>query len=146
MTSRLSRKIVVIAFCFLLGLFIVPPAANLDIEGIHLGETLVESQTFMENFLYRNRVKKVLAGDSEALASLVMSDCGGGSGCYDHGEVLAKLLIRVGDAKFSQMVATLNEEEQSMLYALFEAGFEYGHFPKIKSRPNFDAVFRRQTE
>ena len=94
--------------------------------GIKLGGTLYAWQATFDNFHYRLLMTRTLRGDSSALESLVNFDCGGGAGCYDHGEVLVQLLSQVGDAEFSLMVNELRTESKYVLHSLLAAGFEYG--------------------
>lgn len=71
-------------------------------------------------------MKNTLHGDTGGLASLVKFDCGGGAGCYDHGEVLVQLLRQIGDAKFSSKAKKLRTETKDEQRSLFAAGFEDG--------------------
>jgi len=107
----------------LLGFFAAPRDTAL---GIPIGGTLYASQSVFDNFQYRLLMKKTLNGDAGALESLVKFDCGGGGGCYDHGEVLVQLLSKAGDVKFSSMVSGLSTETKYELRSLLAAGFEYG--------------------
>lgn len=107
----------------LLGFFITPRDSAL---GIPLGGTLYAGQSVFDNFQYRLMMKKTLHGDADALESLVKFDCGGGAGCYDHGEVLFQLLRQIGDVKFASMAKKLRGETKFELLSLLRAGFEYG--------------------
>ncbi len=110
---------IVLAFCF------VPRDSA---QGIELGRTLYLAQSPLENFHYRRLVRNAVGGDANAMAKLVAFGCGGGAGCYDHGAVLAHMLIKVGDSHFSRMAGTLDMNEKRALDSLLAAGFEYG-FP-----------------
>jgi hypothetical protein len=107
----------------LLGFFIAPRDTA---QGIELGGTLYAGQSVFDNLQYRLLMKHTLHGDTGALESLVKFDCGGGAGCYDHGEVLVQLLRQIGDAKFSTMAKKLRKETKDELCSLLAAGFEYG--------------------
>lgn len=107
----------------LLGFFIAPRDTA---QGIELGGTLYAGQSVFDNLQYRLLMKNTLHGDAGALESLVKFNCGGGAGCYDHGEVLVQLLRQIGDAKFSSMAKKLRTETKGELRSLLAAGFEYG--------------------
>lgn len=109
----------------LLGLLAVPRDT---VQEIQLGGTLYAGQSVFENYRYRLLMKNALDGDASALESLVMFDCGGGAGCYDHGEVLVQLLSKAGDAKFSSMVRMFSTETRYQLRSLLDVGFEYGSY------------------
>ncbi len=120
----------------LVGMLIYFVAPRRDVEGITIQATLFEQQTMPQNFNYRHLVKGVLQGDGTMLAPLVKSPCGGGAGCYEHGEVLAHILRRVGEREFTKMLQTLKPEDQIQLGSLLAAGFEYGNFAVNQGHPN----------
>jgi len=123
MLHKRSLLFISVIIVGLLAFFTVPRDTSL---GIKLGGTHYAWQSTVGNFHYRLLMARTLHGDSSALESLVNFDCGGGAGCYDHGEVLVQLLNKVGDAKFSLMVKELRTESKYVLHSLLAAGFEYG--------------------
>lgn len=142
MSKKIRISVVLTIFFGGVVLYIAPaPSSNQVVEGIHISDLLVNGQTFLENYRYKLRVKDALQGDGSSFASPVMSWCGGGAGCYDDGEVLANILLRVGEGRFAKMAATLDYEEQSMLWGLLLAGFEYGYFPDKQQQPDFETLY-----
>jgi hypothetical protein len=110
-------------FVGLLGFIAAPRDAA---QGVTLGRTLYVGQSVLDNLHYRFLIIGTLRGHAGALESLVNVDCGGGAGCYDHGEVLVQLLNRVGDAKFVSMVKESSIKSKFRRASLLAAGFEYG--------------------
>jgi hypothetical protein len=125
MTMLRKRSLLLIS-ALVVGLLVFVAAPRDTALAIKLGGTLFAGQSVFDNFQYRLLMRSTLHGDASALESLVKFDCGGGAGCYDHGEVLVQLLSQVGDAKFSLMVKELRTETKYLLHSLFAAGFEYG--------------------
>lgn len=99
------------------------------VEGITIQETLYDYQSLLSNYRYRQQVKHTLNGETAELAKLTAADCGGGSGCYEHGEVIAHLLLRLGEEKFTKLASPLQPDLKSTLDGLLRAGFEYGEMP-----------------
>jgi len=107
-----------------------PLLPSRSVEDISINEVLFQRQSVAGNYHYRKSVRQTLRGDAEALTILVHADCGGGAGCYEHGEVLASVLIRLGEADFIRMVGNLKKEDRVTLKSLLDVGFEYGRFTK----------------
>ena len=115
------------------------------VANIAIQETLFDSQTMLQNYRYRQFVRGALDGDSGAFARLVRFPCSG-AGSYEHGEVLAAILINLGDKQFARMAATLTQEDRKRLIDLLAAGFEYGTVGNSKGLPGFSNTYPQVSE
>jgi hypothetical protein len=77
-------------------------------------------------------LKKTLNKNRVSLVKLIKFDCGGGAGCYWHGEVLANIVYRMGENDFIELASNMTQQEKSDLRFLIRAGLEYGEFKDKK--------------
>jgi hypothetical protein len=119
------KKIFALALaCIALLVFLFYPSNTAG--DIVIGGTLYTWQSPLENFQYRRLVASAMDGKTHAFNELANIDCGGGAGCYDHGEVLAHILIQIGDRQFADGVTPLTSNAKASLSTYLMAGFEYG--------------------
>lgn len=97
-----------------------------EVDGIIIGHTLYENQSFSENRELRQLIQQTLDKDEKSLAKLNEFWCGGGAGCYDLGFVVTQIIYRIGKKNFASMVEKLNKEETNSIEFLIMAGLEYG--------------------
>jgi len=110
---------------FLLGLA-VPSCQQKEVNGIWIGETLYENQSFVKQQELRQLIRQTLNKDEKALAKLCGFWCGGGAGCYDLGFVVTQIIYSIGEKDFIAMASTLDKEQSATLESLIMAGLEYG--------------------
>lgn len=79
--------------------------------------------------------------DKVSLVKLSHYDCGGASGCYWHGEVLAKLAYRLGEAEFIKLTSNMTNREKSHLHLSISAGLEYGEFKDKQEDLSIESEF-----
>ncbi|MFA6162172.1 MAG: hypothetical protein WC685_01955 [Methylobacter sp.] len=114
------------------------------IYGVDVHEMAVSTQSLTERYQYHRSIQLLISDlDPDALKYLINADCGGGSGCYDHGKTLVQVLIKVGDHSFSKIIPKLHKEESERLLSLLSAGYEYGGFPEWSDlKGQFPLTFR----
>lgn len=112
------------------------------IAGVVVSEMAVSMQNPAERYEYHRQLRGLLAERSpDALKYLINANCGGGSGCYDHGKTLVQVLIKLGDPSFSGIVPKLSKEESGLLLNLLSAAHEYGGFSAFPEREEFIGRF-----
>jgi len=117
------------------------------IDGIDVHEMAISLQSFVEQYKYHRSIQLLITDlDPDALKYLINADCGGGSGCYDHGKTLVQVLIKIGDSSFSGMIPKLRKEESEHLLNLLSVGYEYGGFPEWIDLERFPLTFRALNE
>jgi hypothetical protein len=97
-----------------------------EIEGIIIGNTLVENQTIEENKKLDTIILKTLNGDYNSLRKLNHFQCGDGSGCYDKGYIITQVIYKLGETEFIKMVEKLDEKELYGIENYIMVGLEYG--------------------
>jgi hypothetical protein len=95
-------------------------------------DSLYERLSFGEQVNYRSLIKKTLNKDRASLIKLINFDCGSGAVCYWHGEVLAKIVYRMGENNLIELASNMTQQEKSELRSLIRAGLEYGEFKDKK--------------
>ena len=115
-------------FLFLLVLFLLIGCNKNEVEGIKIGNTLIENQTYSENQNLIKLIENVLLLDSNSLSALINFNCGEAAGCYDLGSVITQIIYKIGEERFMEMTNHLKESEKSLLKGFIEVGLEYG-FP-----------------
>ena len=111
-------------------IFVFWPRNNVD--GIQLFS--------FNDYFYARKVHSVLDGDAIALLELTETDCDGEL-CYEQGEVLANILVKMGDGEFAKVVHNLPAKGKVNLHSLLLAGIEYGSFPKYLTPLTLDETF-----
>jgi hypothetical protein len=82
----------------------------------------------IQQIIYKELITKSLEKDKISLANLIKFDCGGASGCYWHGEVLAKIAYILGETELIRLTLDMTNLEKSRLHLLISVGLEYGKF------------------
>lgn len=117
------------------------------IDSVDVHEMAISLQSPVEQYKYHRSIQLLIADlDPDALKYLINADCGGGSGCYDHGKTLVQVLIKIGDPSFSGMISKLRKEESEQLLSLLSVGYEYGGFPEWIDLERFPLTFRALNE
>lgn len=109
----------------LLGLTLASCSLN-EVDGIWIGETLYDNQSFAKQQELRQLIRQTLNRDEKALAKLSDFWCGGGAGCYDLGFVITQIIYRIGEKDFIAMASTLASKQSAVIESLITAGLEYG--------------------
>ncbi len=111
-------------------------------NGIKVYDLAISTQGFYKQYQYYKSIRDIVNNkETDALRILINSDCGGGAGCYDHGETLVLILIRINDKKFSEMVSKLSEKDKFLLFTLLSGGYEYGGFVKQPSNKKLQTEY-----
>lgn len=117
-----------------------------EIEGIEIGNTLVETQTYSENQKLIASISGTLNQDSNSLVSLLHISTDGAGG-YDLGSVITQIIYKVGEEDFLKMTESLNVEEKNLLTGFIEVGLEYGYQidaknPNQKVEKEFPKIYK----
>jgi hypothetical protein len=96
------------------------------INGIVMGETFIENQTYKENKRLDTIIQKTLKGDYNSLRRLNHFPCGEGAGCYDKGYIITQIIYKLGEDNFSKMVNILDQKELYGMEGYIDVGLEYG--------------------
>ncbi len=96
------------------------------INGIVMGETFIENQTYKENKSLDTIIQKTLKGDYNSLRRLNHFPCGEGAGCYDKGYIITQIIYKLGEDNFSKMVNKLDQKELYGMEGYIDVGLEYG--------------------
>ena len=97
-----------------------------NIDGILIGNDLLESQTHSENKSLDSIVKLTLQGDYKSLRRLNHFPCNGGASCYDKGFLISQIIYRLGESQFIIMVDSLDKKELYGMEDYIDVGLEYG--------------------
>lgn len=100
-----------------------------------------EMLSFGEQANYKSLIKRSLDKDRVSLVKLSKFDCGGGSGCYGHGEVLTKIAYHMGEKNFIELVSNMTRQEKINLRFLIRAGLEYGDFKNKQKGLSIEQAF-----
>jgi hypothetical protein len=122
-----------------IGIELIVPDAN----GIKVPYEFSEKMEWVEKIKYKNLIRSSLNGNLDALQDLIKAWCGGGSLCYQHGEVLVQIVDRIGEEKFIKILPKMSIEERSDLKSLLLAGLEYGQFEGDKRSRVFEKRFSK---
>jgi hypothetical protein len=98
-----------------------------EVDGIKIRRDLYIMMNAVEKVNYERLVKNSLNGNPNTLRDLINFSCTS-SGCYWHGEVLAKIVDRIGEEKIIKILPSMTIEDRSKLASLLSAGLEYGEF------------------
>lgn len=96
------------------------------INGIVIGKTFIENQTYNENKRLDTIIQKTLKGDYNSLRRLNHFPCGEGAGCYDKGYIITQIIYKLGEDNFSKMVNKLDQKELYGMEGYINVGLEYG--------------------
>ena len=95
--------------------------------GVHIGGSALDAyMSPVESLRYRFFIRQTTVGDQAAMKNLADFDCGGGAGCYDHGEVVVHVMRTMGDRAFSTTATGLDSKDKQALLSLLLSGIEYG--------------------
>lgn len=104
-----------------------------EVDGIKIGNTLVEIQSFSENQTLIALIEGTLNHDNSALVSLLHIRCDGAGG-YDLGSVVTQIIHKIGEDDFLIMTKFLSVEEKNLLKGFIGVGLEYGYSIDGKSK------------
>ncbi len=123
--------IIIGSIIFTLAIFI-----SLDLENeVEIDEIKIPRELYMmmnpaEKVQYKTLFKNSLDGNIADLKDLTRFNCGGAARCYTHGEMLVKIVDRIGESKALKILPSMNSQEKSYFKFLLMAGLEYGEFDK----------------
>ena len=102
-----------------------------DVDGIYVEEELRIATDNHHGISYCKLLKKAINGNQEDIKKLILLDfSGAGAAGYDHGDVLVKLIDRLGEETIiSSLGSQLTEEEKGGIEAYIAVGLEYGSNP-----------------
>ncbi len=103
---------------------------QVEIDGIKITRELYTMMNSAEKVQYKTLFKNSLDGNLAALKDLTKFNCGGGSLCYSHGEMLVKIVDQIGEEKAVKALPSMNSQEKSYFKFLLMAGLEYGEFER----------------
>ena len=108
-----------------------------DVDGIYVEEELRIVTDLNHGFSYCKLLKKAIDGNQEDIKKLMLLDfSGSGEAGYDHGDVLVKLIDRLGEEKIiSSLGSQLTKEEKNEIEAYIVVGLEYGSNPHHGQNP-----------
>ena len=108
-----------------------------DVDGIYVEEELRIVTDRNHGFSYCKLLKKAIDGNQEDIKKLMLLDfSGSGEAGYDHGDVLVKLIDRLGEEKIiSSLGSQLTKEEKNEIEAYIVVGLEYGSNPHHGQNP-----------
>lgn len=97
-----------------------------NIQGIRIGKTLLENQSFADNKKLDTIIRSTLKGDYDSLRMLNHFPCGDGAGCYDKGFLITQIIYKIGENNFIKMIDKLNRKELYGMEDFINTGLEYG--------------------
>ncbi len=99
-----------------------------DVKGIYVDEGLRIATDNHWGINYCNLLDNAIGGDNKSVQELALLDYSGdGAPSYDHGDVLVKLIDRIGEDKFiSALGNKLSAKEKDSLRDYLSVGLEYG--------------------
>ena len=105
-----------------------------EVDGIKIGNTLIENQSYSENQKLIASIKGTIKQENKSLVSLLNISCDGAGG-YDLASVITQIIYKVGEDNFLNMTKSLTAEEKNLLKGFIEVGLEYG-YPIDGKNPN----------
>ena len=102
-----------------------------DVKGIYVEEELRIATDDYHGISYCKLLNKAIEGDQKDIKKLMLLDfSGAGAASYDHGDVIVKLIDRLGeDTIISSLGNQLTKKEKGSIEAYISAGLEYGSNP-----------------
>lgn len=97
-----------------------------NIQGIRIGKTLLENQSFSDNKKLDTIIRSTLKGDYDSLRMLNHFPCGDIAGCYDKGFLITQIIYKIGENNFIKMINKLNRKELYGIEDFINTGLEYG--------------------
>ncbi len=114
-----------------------------EIDGIKIPH---HAAGFTKKIQYKTLVRNSMGGNIISLKELIEFDCGGASGCYTHGEVLVKIIDRIGEEKIIKIIPYMNIKEKSYFKFLLMADLEYGEFEDSRKSRTIETRFAQLNE
>ena len=108
-----------------------------DVKGIYVEEELRIVTDDYHGISYCKLLNKAIEGNQEDIKKLILLDfSGAGEAGYDHGDVIVKLIDRLGEETIiSSLGNQLTEEEKGRIEAYISVGMEYGSNPHHGQKP-----------
>ena len=102
-----------------------------DVKGIYVEEELRIATDDYHGISYCELLNKAIEGDQKDIKKLMLLDfSGAGAASYDHGDVIVKLIDRLGeDTIISSLGNQLTKKEKGSIEAYISVGLEYGNNP-----------------
>ena len=108
-----------------------------DVDGIYVEECLRIATDDHHGISYCKLLKRAINGHQEDIKKLMLLDfSNSGEAGYDHGDVLVKLIDRLGEETIiSSLGRQLTEEEKGTIKSYIGVGLEYGSNPHQGQKP-----------
>ena len=109
-----------------------------DVDGIYVEEELRIATDDYYGISYCKLLKKAIDGNQEDIKKIMLLDfSGAGAAGYDHGDVLVKLIDRLGEeAIISSLGNQLTKKEKRGIESYIAVGLEYGNNPHQGKNPD----------
>lgn len=91
------------------------------------------------NYDYCNLLEAALKGNKDSIKKLALLDLSDAAG-YDHGAVLVKIILKVGNSKFINAISNISKHEKGIVEGYLNVGLEYGNDRKYE-RSSLKEVF-----
>lgn len=101
-----------------------------DVKGIYVEEELRIVTEDYHGISYCQLLKKALDGNQDDIRKLILLDfSGAGAAGYEHGDVVVKLIDRLGEETIISSLGELTKEEKESIKSYIRVGLEYGNNP-----------------
>jgi hypothetical protein len=109
-----------------------------DVDGIYVEEELRIATDDYYGISYCKLLKKAIDGNQEDIKKIMLLDfSGAGAAGYDHGDVLVKLIDRLGEETIiSSLGNQLTKKEKREIESYIAVGLEYGNNPHQGKNPD----------
>lgn len=102
------------------------------INGIEVSELLVIASK-EQKIDYCKLLKESIKGNDSSIRQLALLKINDGVG-YDHGAVVVDLIEVIGEDKFINSLATINNEQKKWIKGSIQVGLEYGKNPNLQTQ------------
>lgn len=132
--------------CFLLSLLLLFQSCinGNKCNDIKISETL-QNHVNNKNIKYCSFLKKALGGNEKSIKEFLLLDIQDSAG-YDHGNVILKLIKKLGDDVVIKSVADVTSKEKKRILSYINVGFEYGDFTDQDLKNSYPALYEFLTK
>ena len=131
---KMKKKIIIILLVTvtLIGVFLLMSNkiyfSGKDVKGIYVDEELRIATDYHWGINYCKLLDDAISGDDKSIRELsLLNYSGDGEPAYDHGDVLVKLIDRIGEDKFiSAFGNDLSARDKKSIRNYLSVGLEYG--------------------
>jgi hypothetical protein len=97
---------------------------NVVVNGVRVSAVLLDLVEYKLN--YCKLLRKATGNDAESIRAFTLLELGGGETSYEHGRVIVELIGIIGEDRFLQSLATINNMEKNKVSSYLRVGLEYG--------------------